>query len=80
MLTPPREIHQYGRIIYQSKQNLSGKDYFVKRNLFGEVSGRYCPETGHDWKKTAKNGLFLEVFGIFDPLPDKPFIPNFKRR
>ena len=45
--TPPREMHQYGHAIYQSKHNLSGKDYFAKRNLSEQLSGRYCPETGH---------------------------------
>ena len=36
------------------------------------------PDTGR--RKPAKNGLFLEVFGIFHPLPDTIFNPNFKRR
>ena len=31
-------------------------------------------------EKTGQNGLFLEVFGTFDTLPDTVFNPNFKRR
>ena len=72
-------MNQYGHIIYQLKQNLSGKDYFVKKNLSGQVSGRYYPEIRHDWEKPAKNGLFLQVFENFDTLPDIVFIQNFKR-
>ena len=49
-------------------------------NLSEEVSGRYCPATGHDWRKPAKIGLFLEVFVKFHTLPYTVFIPNFKRR
>ena len=73
-------MNQCGDIIYQSKRNLSGKDNFVKRNLSGQVSGRYCPETGHDWKKPAKNGLFLEVSGKCYTHPYGVSILNFKRR
>ena len=31
-------------------------------------------------EKGGQNGLFLEVFGKFDPLPERVFNPNFKRR
>ena len=67
-------MHQYGHTIYQTKHNLSGKDLIYKGNFSDQLSGRYCPKTGHDWKKPAKNGLLLEVFGTFDPLPDTVFI------
>ena len=53
---------------------------FLKPAMSDQPSGRYWPETGHDWKKPAKNALFLQVFGIFDALPYSLFIPNFKRR
>ena len=49
-------------------------------NLSGEVSGRYWPESGQDWKNPAKNGLFLEVFAKFHTLPYMVLTPNFKRR
>jgi len=44
--TPPREIQKYAHIIYGSKRNLSGKDYFVIRILSDQPSGRYAPKTG----------------------------------
>ena len=49
----------------------------LRNNFSDRPSGRYWPESGHGWKKTAKNGLFFYVFGNFDPLPDKIFIQNF---
>ena len=56
------------------------RECIVLRNkCSGPLSGRYCPETGHWQKKPGQNGLFLEVFGTFDPLPDTVFNPNFKR-
>ena len=45
------------------------------RHYFGHQAGR----NGVRWKNPAKNGLFLEVFGTFDKLPDTVFNPNFKR-
>ena len=35
---------------------------------------KWCPV-----EKTGQNGLFLEVFGKFDPLSDTVFNPNFKQ-
>ena len=65
------EIDKGVHIIYGSKQNLSRSVQIYISNLSDQLSGRYCPETGHDWKKPAKNGIFSEVFGIFDTLSDK---------
>ena len=73
-------MHQYGHTIYQTKHNLSGKDLIYIWNLSDQLSGRYCPETGRDWKKPAKNRLFLELFATFHTLSDTVFILNFKRR
>ena len=33
---------------------------FLKSAMSDQLSGRYWPESGHDWKKPAKNSLFLE--------------------
>ena len=46
------------------------------RHYFGHQAVRY----GVRWKKTAKNGLFLEFFGTFDTLSDTVLNPNFKRK
>ena len=73
-------MHQYGHTIYQTKHNLTGKDLIYKKNLSAQLSGRYFPEIGHDWKNPAKNSLFLEIFGKFDPFPDKVSIQNFQPR
>ena len=50
--------------------------FFSVRHYFGHQTVR----NGVRWKKTAKNGLFLEVFRTFDTLTDTVFNPNFKRR
>jgi len=44
--TPPREIQKYAHIIYGSKRNLPGKDYFVIRSPSDQPSGRYTPKSG----------------------------------
>ena len=58
----------------QKTGNLCCSVFILEKNLSAQLSGRYWPESGHDWKKPAKNGLFLEVFGIFNALPDEVFI------
>ena len=65
---------QYGHTVYQTKQNLPGKDYIYFSSRSDQLSGRYTPETGRDCKKTDKNGQFLEVFAKFDTLPNGVFI------
>ena len=50
--------------------------FYPDRHYFGHQAVR----NGVRWKKTAKNGLFLEVFRTFNTLTDKVFNPNFKRR
>ena len=77
-LTPPWDFDQEGRQ-YTRRVGIScpskGK---VFEFAFDQPSGRYWPETGHHWKKTAKKGLFLEVFGTFDTLSDKLCNQNVK--
>ena len=65
---------------YRLLGNLSGQVEFMFFYLSGQLSGRYCPETGQDWKKPAKIGLFLEVFANIHTVLYGVFIPNFKRR
>ena len=51
----------YASIVYRSMANLVR--WFFKK-LFCRSShpfGRYRPETGREWKKTAKNRPFFEV-------------------
>ena len=79
-LNPPwifdQEDQQYTRRVGISCPS-KGK---VLEFSFDQRFGHYCPETGHGWKKPAKIGLFLEVFGMFNSLSDTVFIQNFKRR
>ena len=79
LTTPPREMHEYGYIIYHSKQNLPGQDYIVIRNPSEQPFGRYWPESGRNSEKTTKNGLFFEVFGLFNTLSYMISTRNFKR-
>ena len=65
-----RELDKCAHIIYGWKRNLSSNVQIYISNLSDQLSGRYWPESGHDWKKPAKNGIFSEVFGIFDTLSD----------
>ena len=65
-----RGIDKGAHIIYGWKRNLSSNVQIYFSNLSDQLSGRYCPETGHDWKNPAKNGIFSEVFRIFDTLSD----------
>ena len=57
-------------IIYGKKQNLSRSVLVDIRNLSDQPSGRYWPESGRNSEKTFKNGLFFNVFGLFDILCD----------
>ena len=75
-----RELDKCAHIIYGWKRNLSSNVQIYISNLSDQLSGRYWPESGHDWKTPAKIGLFLEVFVKFHTLPYTVFIPNFKRR
>ena len=49
--TPPREIDEYRCVIYESTQNLSGKDYFLVSSQSDQWFGRYWPKTRHRSKK-----------------------------
>jgi hypothetical protein len=69
--TPPREMSKYRHFIYGWKWNLSGKVLFVIKSPSDQPSGRYWPKTGKRWKKMIKNRVFLQVFEIFNDLPDK---------
>ena len=53
-----RELDKGAHIIYGWKRNLSSSVAIYISNLSDQLSGRYCPETGHDWKKPAKISLF----------------------
>ena len=60
--------------IYQGRSSLcffNRSSIIPDTRLSGMVSGG---------EKGGQNGLFLEVFGKFDPLPERVFNPNFKRR
>jgi len=39
-------MQKYAHVIYGSKRNLPGKDYFVIRSPSDQPSGRYTPKTG----------------------------------
>ena len=41
------------------------------RKFSDQPSGRYCPETGHDWEKKDKNRRFFEVFVIIEGVRER---------
>ena len=69
-----KSVNVHSWAIYKGRSSLcffvlSGK--ITDTTLSGMVSGG---------EKAGQNGLFLEVFGTFDPLPDALFNQNFKGR
>ena len=61
-------------VIYRGRSSLC---FFV---LSGNISDTTMSGMVSGGEKAGKNGLFLEVFGTFDPLPNALFNPNFKGR
>ena len=58
--TPSHEKETH-YIIYRWIQNLSGRVFIIISNPSNLFYGRYCPETGHDWKKRPKMAGFWNI-------------------
>ena len=63
-------MHGYGHIIHGSKQTDLGMVLIVFSNSCDHVRDVTGPKSTWGVEITVKNGLFLEVYGLFNTLSD----------